>query len=516
MPDADIIFNNAHAITVDPRQPAAELVAVKNGKILFAGSCGQLSDFKGVGTKVIDCAGKTLIPGFNDAHCHIFSFVRKLTSIDLSAPDIKSIADIKAAIKRKAEKTPAGQWISGTDYNDFNLVEKRHPTRWEIDEVAPDNPVVLSHRGLHACVLNSRALALAHINAETPEPPGAYISRDMNSGEPDGLLVEMLPYVREKVMPPVTEEELVEGIKIANRQYLAWGLTSLQDATFVNDLKRWSYYRRLKATHLLKSRVTMMAGTESLAEFQAAGLNYGSGDTQLRLGALKIVPSLISGTLHPSQAELNRQVLEAHRAGFQVAIHAVQEELIEAVINTYEYVKQQAPGFAQRRHRIEHCAECSPRLLERIKRLGLIVTTHPSFAYYSGDRYLATVPTDIIPYLYPVRSLVESGLVIAGASDSPVAPASPLMGIYGGVTRQTSSGQKFSTEQAVDARKVLSLYTIHAAYAAHEEQSRGSITPGKLADMILLSNDPTTSPAEEIKNIKVEMTVIDGEVVWES
>ena len=172
MPTADLIFKNADVITVDPKQPHAEFVAVKDDKILFVGSKEQVFDFTGPGTKVIDCGGKTLVPGFNDAHCHIFSFIRKLTSIDLSPPKVKSIDDIKTVIKEKADKTPPGEWITGTDYNEFYLAEKRHPTRWEIDEVAPNNPVILSHRSLHGCVLNSKALALAGITIETPEPAG--------------------------------------------------------------------------------------------------------------------------------------------------------------------------------------------------------------------------------------------------------------------------------------------------------------------------------------------------------
>ena len=236
---------------------------------LFLSAKEQMNDFTGPGTKVIDCEGKTLVPGFNDAHCHIFSFIRKLTSIDLSSPKIKSINDIKAAIKEKAEKTPPGEWITGTDYNEFYLAEKRHPTRWEIDEVAPNNPVILSHRSLHGCVLNSRALALAGITIETPEPPGAMIDRDVaRGGEPNGFLVEMLGYIREQVMPPISDKELDRGIKLANEQYLSQGLTSLQDATFVNDLKRWQHYRHFKEKGLLKSRVYMMIGIETMKEFQ--------------------------------------------------------------------------------------------------------------------------------------------------------------------------------------------------------------------------------------------------------
>ncbi|MBN1644388.1 MAG: amidohydrolase, partial [Dehalococcoidales bacterium] len=396
------------------------------------------------------------------------------------------------------------------------LAEKRHPTRWEIDEVAPEHPVVLSHRSLHGCVLNSRALALAGITTATPEPPGAMIGRRAEDGEPNGFLVEMLGYIREKVMPPISAEELDKGIVLANRQYLSQGLTSLQDATFVNDLKRWHYYKHFKEHGLLGSRVYMMTGVEELQVFQDAGLSFGSGDEYLRLGAIKIIPSLVSDKLYPSQEELNEMVLDAHRAGFQVACHAVQMELLNAVISTYEYLKKHSPDFGTRRHRMEHCSECTPQMVQRIKRLQLTVVTHPSYAYYNGDRYLATVSPDIVPFLYPLKSLVDAGIVTAGASDSPVVPSNPLMGIYGAITRQTSSGNKMVQKEGVTAVQALALYTINAAYASHEEKIKGSITPGKLADMVLLSDDPTKVSPEKIKDIKVRMTVIGGKVVWEA
>ena len=516
MPTADLIFKNANVITVDSKQPVAEFVAVKDEKILFIGSKDRLNEFSAPGTRIIDCEGQTLVPGFNDAHCHIFSFVRKLTGIDLGSPEIKSIDDIKAVIKKKAENTPPGQWISGTDYNEFYLAEKRHPTRWEIDEVAPNHPVVLSHRSLHGCVLNSRALALAGITAEAPEPPGAMIGRRVEDGELNGFLVEMLGYIREKVMPPISAEELDKNIRLASAQYLSHGLTSLQDATFVNDFKRWQYYQHFKEQGLLKSRVYMMTGVEKVQEFQKVGLSFGSGDKHLRLGAVKIIPSLVSGRLYPSQVELNEMVLDAHRAGFQVACHAVQVGLLDAVIRTYEYLRESSPDFGVRRHRIEHCGECTPKMVQSIKRLQLTVITHPSYAYYNGDRYLATVSSDIIPFLYPLRSLVDSGIVMAGASDSPVAPNNPLMGIYGAITRLTSSGRKMEQKESITALQALALYTINAAYASHEEKTKGSITLGKLADMVLLSDDPTKVSPGTIKEIKVRMAVIGGKVAWEA
>lgn len=516
MPTADLVFKNANIITIDSRKPKAEFVAIKGDRIFFVGLKDQVGDFIGPDTKVIDCTGKTLLPGFNDAHCHVFSFIRKLTSIDLSPPKVKSISDIMALIKEKVDNTPPGQWISGTDYSDFHLAEKRHPTRWEIDEVAPNNPVVLSHRSLHACVLNSRALALAHITTETPEPPGAMIGRDVTrNGEPNGLLIEMLGYIREQVMPPISDNALDEGIKLSNQQYISQGLTSLQDATVVNDLKRWHHYRRFKERGFLKSRVYMMIGAGRIMEFHEAGLSFGAGDENLRLGAVKIVPSLISEKLHPSLEELQAVVLGAHRAGFQVAIHGVQVELIDAIVRTYEYVQKQAPDFEARRHRIEHCAECPPPLMERIKRLKLVIATHPAFAYFSGDRYLATVSREMLPWLYRIGTMLRNGLVVAGASDSPVVSNNPLMGIYGGLTRVTDSGDEMSHEERVSINQAITLYTLNGAYASHEDAIKGSITPGKLADLVLLSDDINSMPIEAIKDIKVRMTVIGGKIVWE-
>ncbi len=515
MPVADLILKNARVITVDPGRPAAGLVAVKGDRILLAAGSESLESVRGPGSRVIDCQGKTLVPGFNDAHCHVFSLLRKLLSIDLSPPSVKSIDDIKAAIRKKAINTPPGQWITGTDYNEFYLAEKRHPTCKELDEAAPHHPVVLSHRSLHACVLNSLALSLAGITGETEEPPGGHIDRDLDTGEPNGLLIEMLGHIREKVMPAISEAELTRGVTLANQRYLSQGLTSVQDATYVSDYKRWQHYIRFKNEGILKSRVSMMCGVDTMGEFLEAGLVFGSGDSQLRLGGVKIVPSLISGELYPPQPELNEQVLKAHRAGFQVGIHAIQDSMVEAVINAFEYVRSQVPQ-TELRHRIEHCSECPPHLLERLKELQPVIVTHPLFTYYSGERYLAMVPADRIQWLYRFKSLLDCGLTVAASSDSPIVPENPLTGIYGAVTRKTESGQQLQPEECISAAQALAMYTINAAYASFEEDIKGSITPGKLADLVLLSGDPTNTPPDEIKDIKVEMTIIGGEIVWEA
>ncbi|MBN1176791.1 MAG: amidohydrolase [Dehalococcoidales bacterium] len=514
MPDADIILKNANVITMDAALPAAEAVAVSGDRILAVGGKDVLELAANGGTKVIDCQGRTVVPGFNDAHLHLFSLIRKLLDIDLSPAAVRSIADIKEAVRRRAEKTPPGTWLSGTDYNEFYLAGKRCPTRWDLDEAAPDHPVVLTHRSLHACVLNSRALALAGINRETPEPEGARIERDLETGEPNGILVEMLSYIRSEVMPPLSDAELDEAFDLADRHFLSNGITSFQEATYRNDRSRWDIVRRYIDGGRLHSRVSMMAGPETRREFQADGMGTGSGDEWLRLGAVKIMLGESAGQGELTQEELNRLVLDVHQSGFQLAFHAITEDAIESAINALEYVDRQST-VAGRRHRIEHCSECPPRLLERLPKLGVVIVTHPATVYYSGERYLATVDPRQLSWLYRIRSPLESGLVVAAASDAPVSPVNPLAGIYGAVTRRAESGQVILPEEAVSPHQALAMYTVNAAYASFEEDIKGSITPGRLADMVVLSDDPSGVAPEKIKDIGVEMTVIGGEVVWE-
>lgn len=505
----DIIIKNANVITMDAACPKAELIAISDDSIFYVGGNEEADRLTGRSTKVIDGVGRTVLPGFNDAHLHLFSLIRKLTSIDLSPDKVRSIDDIREAVREKVLTTPPGKWISGTDYNEFYLEGKRCPTRRDLDEVAPNNPVILSHRSLHACVLNSLALELAGINSNTPEPAGAQIERDLETGEPNGILTNMLGYIRSKVMPPFSEEELDEGVALADKYFLSHGITSFQEATVSNDIGRWETLCDFKLNGDLLSRITMMAGAPYWQEFKTRGLVTGSGDNLMQLGAVKVMLGV-----EPEQAELNELALECHKAGFQLAFHAIAESTVVAAVNALEYVNKNS-SVAGRRHRIEHCGECPPSLLERIKKLGLVIVTQPSFLYYSGERYLATVPKSQIPWLYRIKSRLSKGIVVAGSSDAPVVPANPLIGIYAAVTRQAESGQVLVPEERITVEQALALYTVNAAYASFEEKIKGSISPGKLADIVILSDDPTRIPTEKIKDIKVEMTMIGGEVVWE-
>ena len=509
---ADLILHNANVLTLDPERPRAQLVAVRGEKIIWVGSNDARKDFEGRKTQRIDCHGKTLMPGFNDAHCHILAFASNLLSLDCSPSSVASIADIKARIQAQAQKLPNGSWIRATGYNEFYLAEKRHPNRWDLDEAAPNHPVKLLHRSRHACVLNSMALSLVGISTESPEPPGGMIDRDLNSGEPNGILFEMNSYIDEKV-PPLPEEEFEKGVRLASEQYLSFGITSLQDATVYNGLREWQTFQSLKKRGVLLPRLSTMMSIDALGELQDGGFPPRYGDDGMRLGALKVILTEARGSLHPSHEELDRKVLKAHRAGYQVAIHAVEESTMEAAALAIENAINQAP-VRFHRHRIEHCSVCPPALLERLKSIRAIVVTNPSFIYYSGERYLKTVPQEQQRWLYRIGSFLENGLMPAAGSDSPVAPINPLIGIYAAATRKADSGDEIVPEERISPLEALQMYTQNAAYASFDEGVKGSLSIGKLADLALLSADPTHVPSADIKDIQVEMTIAGGRIAW--
>ncbi|OGO06993.1 MAG: hypothetical protein A2Y92_04175 [Chloroflexi bacterium RBG_13_57_8] len=357
--------------------------------------------------------------------------------------------------------------------------------------------------------MNSLALRLAGITRDTEEPPAGRIERDLATGEPSGILSGMLGHIRSQVMPPLTDTELAEGVARADRLLVSSGITSVQDATTGNGLGRWETVCGFVLNQQLRSRFTLMSGAPHWRDLQKVGLTTGSGDNLMRLGAVKIMVEE-----KPDQAGLDALALEVHRAGFQLAFHAIAEGTVNAAVTALESAGRHSPVKA-RRHRIEHCSECPPYLLERIQKMGAVIVTQPPFIYYSGERYLATVPSIQQPWLYRVKSLLEKGVTVAGSSDAPVVPVNPLVGIYAAVTRRAASGQSLLPEEAVSPPDAVKLYTVNAAYASFEEGIKGSISPGRLADIVVLSDDPTSVPPEKIKDIKVEMTIIGGKVVWE-
>ena len=506
---ADLVLFNARVLTLGERRSTAQLVAMQGDRIAGVGSDGDLRGLSSRNTTAIDCSGQTLVPGFIDAHCHLMAYAAGLLAVDCGKSAVSSIADIKGALSQRARETPQGQWLRGKGYDEFFLEEKRHPTRWDLDDAVPDHPMRLNHRSGHACVLNSAALARVGITTETADPPGGWIERDFETGEPTGVLFEMDGYL-DGTVPPLDERELQKGIQIADRRLVSAGITSVQDATHSNSLQRWEAFKRLKDDASLTPRVTMMVGADHLQAFGEGGLGFGSGDSGLNVGAVKVMLSGASGTLWPSPRDLRALVLRAHDAGFQVAVHAVEADAVEAAAEALL-----GEGRLRPRDRIEHCSECPPTLLDKLQGSGLIVVTQPAFLYHSGRRYLSDVAQEMQPWLYRVGSFEEVGLRPAASSDAPVSDPHPLLGVYAAVTRRADTGETVGETERVSTEQALRMHTINGAYASFQESQKGSIEVGKLADLVLLDRDPTAVAPDDLPHINVAMTIVGGKVVWE-
>ncbi|MCJ7715394.1 MAG: amidohydrolase family protein, partial [Anaerolineales bacterium] len=335
-----MLLYNANIITMDPRFPFAEWAVIADGIIQ---AIGVSSDYKGLEYSKIepfDCGGRTILPGLIDAHLHLSAFAESCVSLSLSwTLGFNSIADIQYSIKAQSKKAPPGAWIRGKGYDEFYLSEKRHPTRWDLDRAAPDNPVKITHRSGHAHVLNTKALSLVGISVESGDPPGGLIDRDLTTGEPTGLLYEMSAFLSERI-PQIDNQELLRGLCIANQKLISSGITSVQDASHLNDLNKVKKIASWKKEGLLTPRINIMLGQKGFEQFGETNSSDFSDlilKDQFSIGGIKVILDETTGELHPSQMELNKMILKFHQAGFQVAIHAIEENAVESACNAIEY-----------------------------------------------------------------------------------------------------------------------------------------------------------------------------------
>jgi predicted amidohydrolase YtcJ len=510
----DLILYNANVITIDPLRPRAELVAVNGNKIVSVGGKNLLGNIRGGKTQVIDCRGGTVLPGFVDAHCHIYAYAKNLVSLRLSPHEsIRSIADIQQRIRDYCLKLPSGAWVRGKGYNEFYIAEKRHPNRWDLDTAAPLHPVTLTHRSGHAQVLNSLALQLVGITESTGDPPNGMIDRDLETGQPTGILYGMGAYLAAKI-PPMEETEIKRGLAMVNEKLLSYGITSVQDASTTNDRNRWIQTEEIKVRGVFKPRLLLMLGKKGFDESRQAAFISRCNKADMKLGGVKVMVGQITGDLNPSREELNEQIASIHEAGFQAVIHAVEEPEIEAACNAIAHALERYPKY-DHRHRIEHGSVCSPSLIRKIAALGIVIVTQPAFIYYHGDRYLAQVPGNQLPHLYAMHSFLHNGLIVGCGSDFPVVDPNPLVSIGAAVTRMTQGGETISAQQSLTVSEALIAHTLGAAAAGFEEGIKGSISPGKVADLVVLNEDPLGVDPDQIKNIQIQRTILDGAVVWE-
>ncbi len=519
-----IIYQNANllqCVTSALSLPVSGLgfVAVKDGRIVAVGPSEAASALKGPGARVIDCQGYTLLPGFVDAHCHFLALSSRLSAIDCGAKRASTIPQLVNTIAQGLSETRSrawdGQgWTRAFGYDEFYLEEGRHPTRWELDQVSMAHPVRLDHRTGHAMVLNSFALDLLHITEDTPDPVDGVIQRDEASGEPTGVLLEMGRWVRERLGHTRSEHEVRQGAVLTSRYFLSRGVTSLQDATPTNSQRQWELFSELERSGCIAPRLNMMVGAGSADPEERAAMRVREDD-RLRLGATKVMVTMTTGALHPSEEELRGLVLKEHREGSQVAVHAVEAVAVEAVADALLYAQAVAPR-PDARHRIEHCSECPPHVVDKIAAAGAVVVTQPGFIYDAGERYSALADSRYLPHLYPIASLAEAGILIGAGSDAPVTYPDPMASIYAAVTRRTSTGNALELAQGIAVEDAIVMHTRGGAHASFEEHRKGAIKEGYLADFVLLDQDPASVEPEALKDIRPLMTVVGGEVAWQA
>ena len=525
-PGPDMVVLNARVFTVDERQPRAEAFAVKNGRFIAVGSSDDIRNLVTSDTRVIDADGMTVTPGFIDAHSHP-SGVRELTGVNVN---LRSIAEIQEALRKKAATTPPGYWVSGYMYDDTKLSEGRAVSRRDLDEAVPNHPAMVGHRGGHTGVYNSKAFELAGVTAETPDPRGGKFYRE--NGELAGKVAERARGVFNGLglREEVTRETRQAGIKFISEQMTANGLTSvhqtgggataltaLQDAHAAGEMRfRMYFFPRGQLFNSLKdSGIRTGFGDEWL---RIGGVKYGAdgsaSERTMRMSTPYVGRPDDFGILTMSQEEIHEAVEDAHRHGFQIGIHANGDVTIDLVLNAYERVQRMWPR-PDARHRIEHCSLVNPELLRRIKAVGAIPTPFYTYVHYHGNKWVEYGP-EKMRWMFAHRSFLDYGIPVAPASDYMPGPYEPLMAIQSMVTRKDFAGRVWGPNQRITVEEAVKICTMNGAYASFEEGIKGSITAGKLADFVMLAEDPHETDPDHIKEIKVVRTVVGGRTVHEA
>lgn len=529
---ADHVFINGEVITVDPEDRVLQAAAVRGNEICAVGTTEEILRLRGPGTRVIDLQGSSLLPGFIDSHLHLMLHGTNYLGVDCKN-GVSSIGEISERLAGRAGETPPGEWVRGWGYNDQRLAEGRHPTREELDRVSTEHPILLTRTCNHISVANSRALELLGFTRDTPDPEGGEISRDAN-GDPDGVLKETA-HMMAFQFSRYGEEEILEALRIADRDLASLGITSVHEAGGYGPDQMRVMQRAAAEGHL---RVRVCAMVCSLHESEkfvekmvGAGIVTGLGDERFRIGPAKIFTDGASsgptcatrepytsdptntGILYYTQEEVDAILGEAHRHGFQITAHAIGDRGVEIVVNCIEKALREHPR-EDHRHRIEHAGMVPPDLMHRIKNLGIIPIPNPAFFYEFGEGYIKNYG-DRVEHMFPMADYVEQGVVAAAGSDSPVTFANPMQGIYCAITRKTASGTPVGERQKVSILDAIRAFTLNGAYATFEEDRKGSIEPGKLADLAVLDGSILSAAPEDILSMQPTLTMIGGEIVYE-
>ena len=526
--EPDLILYNGNIFTVDTANPKAQAVAITDGRFMAVGTDADILKLATSRTKKIDLGKNTVLPGFIDAHCHLGSSgIRHLKSVDC---DLRSIAEIKSAIKQRASTTPAGNWVLGFKYDDTKTTEGRPLTMADLTEAAPDHPVMIDHRGGHTSYGNTLAYKLANITEATPDPQGGQFQRDA-SGKLTGCSKESANAVFEKLIPDIiTRDDRRKGAKIMSDMMTKSGITSAHDSYgSPEDLQ--SYQDSYDAGEL-NLRVYCLIGWMHIDKMIAAGVRTGMGNEWVRVGAMKMTcDGSISertarlsapyigrpndfGIIVNTEDQLYTHAIKAHNADWQIGIHANGDVGIDIVLKLYERLQKEKTR-KDPRFRIEHCTVVNADLVKRMKAQGVIPTPFSTYVYYHGEKMKEYGP-ERLANMFALRSFLDAGIRPTQSSDYPPGPFEPMMALQSSVTRKDMKGNPWGIKQRVTLEEAIRIGTLHGAYASYEEKTKGSIEAGKYADLVVLERDPFKEDPNTLVTVPIERTMTGGKWVYES
>ena len=520
---ADLLLTNATILTVDDSFSIASTLVVTEGRVLAVGSDELAAQYDA--RQTLDLAGATVMPGFNASHSHIHSYAPHY----IPMAGIDSIAAIQTAVAEKAAALPPGSWITGYGWSEDELQEKRRPLKQDLDAAAPDNPVLLTRAGGHSAVASSLALARAGIDEDTPQPEGGVIERDAD-GRLNGIIRERQDLISQLV-PAATDAELRASLTASLEALLPFGITSVTQAS--DQIDRWplwqSIYRERGAT-LPRASVQMhWRDPATMASFKATALD-GVDPLRLRLGPIKIFadggftgPAAFTkepyrgeasyrGYLNFPGQELRALIDEVHAAGWQLGIHAIGDAAIELTVDALVDALEATPR-ADHRHYLNHFSmRPSDATMAAMATHGIAITQQPNFTYTLAGRYSTYLNGWRLEHNNPLRSPMDAGIFLAISSD--ILPIGPLVGLYAATTRRGMDGRVYGPDEAISMAEALTAYTYGGAWLSFEENEKGRLQPGMLADFIVLDRNPLTIEPEEIMQLQVMETWIGGERVW--
>lgn len=515
----------------------AEALAVRSGRIYAVGTTAQIERLARPGTDFVDLEGRTLLPGFIDAHNHFCLYTLLTDQADCRpAAGCARGEDVLEALRAKAASTPRGKWILGWGYAPYLLEDRRELTRQDLDSASEEHPVCLVHVSVHECVVNSLGLRELGITRNTPDPPGGDIDRDAN-GEPNGILSESAfmrplffdqPSIYSKMMAEYDPQARVEMMARSASAFHRLGIVGVHDPS-VDPLTLRTYQEVVEAGRF-PFRLYAYILNDWAAPVLSAGIKRGFGSEWLKIGAIKVfldggMSSRTAAVFEPyaggrggtgmlnyDQGRITNLVERFDRAGYQLSVHAQGDRAIEMLLRAFGMVATRGNPL---RHHIVHAGNISAPQIDKAAAMGLQIVSQANFLSLLGDGFIEAYGLVRSQSLYPFGTLLRRGIKLALSSDCPVADPNPLIGVRDAVCRRTGRGQELGLSESITAEQALALYTSEAAYFSFEEGQRGTLKEGKVADLVVLDRDPTAVPPEQIPDCRVRMTVVGGEIVYE-